>query len=418
MAWFSFLALVALAAGYGWHVRTKGAARSAPIVVRSTTVGGGIVERTIRLTGVTAAERAAALTAPQLFGSRSFGGGHGDFNLLLQELAPAGSFVKKGDQVASFDRLHMSLRLDEHRTNVAIHEAYMRILTAAFEVRRKAQEQKIEKAKGAVDKAELDLKTAPVRSAIQNERFRLVLEEARARYKEYVDQWKWFDDSERSAIRTRELDIKQQRLGLQRAERNLDLMAVRAPIPGILVVQTVHRQGGETAQIQAGDQLYPGHFFAQIVDPGSIVVNAEVNQVDAESMRFGQRARVRFDAYPDLELPARVVSIGVFANSNGFRRAYVKTIPVRLKLERLDQRVIPNFTVSADVTVASEQRASIAPLESIFTDRAGAAPHVFVRTESGWEERGVQLGLRNYVSAAVRGGLKPGEVIAVERPPQ
>jgi multidrug resistance efflux pump len=416
--WLSFLALVALAAGYGWRVRTKGAARSAPIVVRSATVGGGIVERTVRLTGVTAAENAVALTAPQLFGSRSFGGGHGDFNLLLQELAPSGSFVNKGDQVASFDRLHMSLRLDEHRTNVGIHEAYMRILTAAFEVRRKAQEQKISKAKGAMDKAELDLKTAPVRSAIQTERFRLVLEEARARYKEYVDQWKWFDDSERSAIRTLELDIKEQRLGLQRAERNLDRMAVRAPIPGILVVQTVHRHGGETAQIQAGDQLYPGHFFAQIVDPRSIVVNAEVNQVDAESLRFGQRARVRFDAYPDLELPARVVSIGVFANSSGFRRAYVKTIPVRLKLERLDRRVIPNFTVSADVTVASEERASIAPLESIFTDQAGAAPRVFVRTESGWEKRGVQLGLRNHVWVAVRGGLKPGETIAVEPPPR
>jgi HlyD family secretion protein len=414
--WLSSLALVALAAGYGWRVRAKEAARSAPIVVRSATVGGGKVERTIRLTGVTAAENAVALTAPQLFGSRSFGGGHGDFNLRLQELAPAGSFVKKGDQVASFDRLHMSLRLDEHRTNVSMHEAYMRVLTAAFEVRRKAQEQKIGKAKGAVDKAELDLKTAPVRSAIQNERFRLVLEEARARYKEYLDQWKWFDDSELSSIRRLELDVKQQRLGLQRAERNLSLMAIRAPIPGILVVQTVHR-GGENAQIQAGDQLYPGHFFAQLVDPRSIIVNAEVNQVDAESVHFGQRARVRFDAYPDLELPARVVSIGVFANSSGFRRTYVKSIPVRLKLERLDPRVIPNFTVSADVTVASEERASIAPLESIFTDQAGAAPRVFVRTESGWEMRGVQLGLRNHVSAAVRGGLKPGEVIAVERPP-
>ncbi|MCX6635553.1 MAG: hypothetical protein NT090_10805, partial [Acidobacteria bacterium] len=99
LVWLPVLALVALAAGYGWRVRTKEAARSAPIVVRSATVGGGIVERTIRLTGVTAAENAVALTAPQLFGSRSFGGGHGDFNLLLQELAPAGSFVNKGDQV-------------------------------------------------------------------------------------------------------------------------------------------------------------------------------------------------------------------------------------------------------------------------------------------------------------------------------
>jgi multidrug efflux pump subunit AcrA (membrane-fusion protein) len=310
----------------------------------------------------------------------------------------------------------MSLRVDDHRSNVLMHEAYMRVLTAEFEVRRKAQERKVQRAKSVMDKAALDLKTAPVRSAIQIENFRLTLEEARARHKEYVDQWKWFDDSERSAIRRLELDIKEQRLGLQRAERNLERMLVRAPFAGILVLQSIHR-GGEMGQIQAGDQIHPGQSFAQVVDQRSMVVNADVNQVDAERLRLGFTARVRFDAYPDLELPARIVSIGIFANSSGFRRDYVKSIPVRLKFTELDRRVIPNFTVSADVTVAKEEQAAVAPLEGVFTDQPSGLPHVFVRAGTGWEKRFVELGLRNNIEVAVRDGLKPDEVIAVERPP-
>jgi multidrug resistance efflux pump len=410
------LALVALAAGYAWRLRTNQAAKPAPVAVRSVTVRGGVVQQGIRLTGVTAAANAAILIAPQLYGSRNFGGGHADFGLLIQELAAPGSFVNKGDMVASFDRLMMSLRVDDHRVNVASYEAWMRQLTAAFEVRRKAQERKVAIAKGARDKSALNLKTAPVRSAIQSERFRLQLEEDTASYGEIVSQWKWFDDSERSAIRRLELDIKEQRIGLQRAERNLERMDVRAPISGLLVVQSIYR-GTEMAEIQKGDQLFPGLAFAQIVDPRSMVVNAEVNQVDAELLRRGQRARVHFDAYPDLELPARVISVGMFANSGGFRRAYVKSIPVRLKLEETDRRVIPNFTVNADVVTASEESASIAPLESVFMDPSDTAPHVYVRTESGWEERDVELGLRNSVEVAVREGLKAGEVIAAERPP-
>jgi multidrug efflux pump subunit AcrA (membrane-fusion protein) len=410
------LALAALAAGYGWRVWTSRAAKPAPAAVRSVTVRGGVVRQGIRLTGVTAAADAAVLIAPQLYGSRNFSGGHSDFSLLLEELAGPGLFVNQGDMVASFDRLHMRLRLDDHRTNVANYEAWMRMLTAMFEVRRKAQERRVDMAKGARDKAALNLKTAPVRSEIQSERFRLQLEEETARHGELVSQWKWFDDSERSAIRRLALDIKGQRIGLQRAERNLERMEVHAPISGILVVQSIHR-GGEMAEIQKGDRIYPGHVFAQIVDPRAMVVNAEVNQVDAELLHSGQRARVHFDAYPDLELPARVVSVGFFANSGGFRRAYVKSIPVRLKLEEIDRRVIPNFTVSADVVTASEESASIAPLESVFTDPTDATPHVYVRTETGWEERDVELGLRNNVEVAVRGGLKPGEVIAAEQPP-
>jgi multidrug efflux pump subunit AcrA (membrane-fusion protein) len=411
----ALLLLVALAAGYAWRLRINQAAKPAPVAVRSVRVRGGVIQRGIRLTGVTAAANAAVLIAPQLYGSRNFSGGQADFSLLIQELAVPGSFVNKGDMVASFDHLFMSIRLDDHRVNVAGYEAYMRVLTAAFEVRRKAQERKVVMAKGARDKSALNLKTAPVRSAIQSERFRLQLEEDNASYGEIVSQWKWFDDSERSAIRRLELDIKEQRIGLQRAERNLERMEVRAPISGLLVVQSIYR-GSEMAEIRKGDQLFPGHVFAQIVDPRSMVVNAEVNQVDAELLRNGQRARVRFDAYPDLELPARVVSVGMFANASGFRRAYVKSIPVRLKLEETDRRVIPNFTVNADVVTASEESASIAPLESVFMDSSDAAPHVYVRTESGWEERTVELGLRNNVEVAVRDGLKAGEVIAAERP--
>jgi multidrug efflux pump subunit AcrA (membrane-fusion protein) len=416
VVWLVLLTLMALAAGYAWRLRTSQAGKRVPVVVRSVRVRSGVVEQGLRLTGVTAAANAAVLTAPQLFGSRNFAGGHSDFRLTLDDLAVPGSFVNQGDTVASFDRQYMSIRLDDHRANVAMYEAYMRVLTAAFEVRRKAQERRVAVAKGARDKAALNLKTAPVRSAIVSERFRLQLEEETARHEELVSQWKWFDDSERSAIRRLALDIKEQRIGLQRAERNLERMVVRAPIAGIFVVQSIHR-GGEMAEIRKGDQIFPGHVFAQVVDPRAMVVNAEVNQVDAERLRSGQRARVRFDAYPDLELPARVVSVGIFASMGGFRRAYVKSIPVRLKLEETDPRVIPNFTVSADVVTASEEAESIAPLESVFTDPSDAAPHVYVRTESGWEERDVELGLRNNIEVAVRGGLRAGEVIAAERPP-
>lgn len=417
-SWAAVALILILTAAAAWQWRRVAArtARPGPAALRTAKVTFGALEETIRLTGVTGAEHAAALTAPQLYGSRSFGGGHSDFSLLIQELAPGGSYVNKGDQVASFDRQFMSLRLDDHRTNVKMHEAYMRVLTAQFEVRRKAQEQRIRAARGAADKAALNLKTAPVRSAIQSERFRLDFEEWQTRHNALVKEWAWFDDSERSAIRRLELDIKEQRLGLERAERNLERMVVRAPISGILVVQTIHR-GGEMAEIQAGDRVYPGHLFAQVVDPKSIIVHSNVNQVDAERLRRGQRARVRFDAYPGLELPARVIAVGIFASGGGYRRDWVKSIPVRLKLEKTDPRVIPNLTVSADVTLAREEKTAIAPLECLFSDRQGGAPYVFLRDGTVWRKQAVQVGLRNNVFAAVGGSLSPGDVIAAEKPP-
>jgi hypothetical protein len=100
-----------------------------------------------------------------------------------------------------------------------------------------------------------------------------------------------------------------------------------------------------------------------------------------------------------------------------WRPNYMREIPVRLKLDEMDSRVIPDLSASADIALASEKQAAIAPLHAVFRE-ASSAPFVFVRTPSGWRRREIELGLSNHVSAVVRSGLKPGDVVATERPDQ
>jgi multidrug efflux pump subunit AcrA (membrane-fusion protein) len=154
----------------------------------------------------------------------------------------------------------------------------------------------------------------------------------------------------------------------------------------------------------------------QIVDPSSMIVNATVNQTDVERLRIGQKARVRFDAFPDLELPARVYAIGTVAKSSRFRADWVKEMAVALKLEKMDPRVIPDLSVSADVILQSEEAPAVIPREAI-TQNPQGQPYVWARVGSRWERRPIELGVMNNTMAAVRTGLREGEVIALEPPP-
>ncbi len=193
-------------------------------------------------------------------------------------------------------------------------------------------------------------------------------------------------------------------------------MLVKAPLNGIAVAQTIFR-GGDLAQVQEGDQLWPGMMFMTVVDPRSMVVDATVNQADVEQLRIGAKATVRFDAYPDLVLPARVYSVGGIAKPGGQRATYVKEIPVRLKLEKLDPRVIPDLSVAADVVVQSSDAATpMVSLAAVFEDTPGQ-PYVFVRGPQSWSRREVELGVVSNTQASVRSGLKANEVVALERPP-
>ena len=345
------------------------------------------------------------------------GGPGGDFALVLQELIPPGSMVKKGDIVAEFDRQYMLTRLDDYKDSVVQNEANQRSRLAQLDVTRKARLQNIESARGDVERARLDLKTLPVRSAIESERFRLALEEAEARYRQVADEMKLVDISERATLRISEIELQQSKIELQRAEANINRMIIRAPIEGLTVMQQTFR-GAEFGTIQQGDQVSSGQPFMRIVDLRSMVIEASVNQADVEMLRIGQKARVRFDAYPDLELPAHVFSIGAMTKTGGFRGSFIKEIPVRLRLDKLDPRVIPDLTVSADVILeSSPDEHAMVPLQAVFRDSGDAQPYVFVRTPSGWQTREVKLGLANYVTTAVTSGLNRGEVIALQRPP-
>lgn len=341
------------------------------------------------------------------------GGGDSDFSLVLVEVAKPGSHVKKGAIVAEFDRQYQLNRLDDYKATVLQLNANLKHLVADQAVAKEAREQLVRGGKATLDKALLDLKTAEVRSAIEAEDLKLAAEEAEAHYKELLEERKLLEQSQRSELRAAEIDRNQAKIELDRATANVDRMIVRAPMDGVVVMQTIWR-GGDFGQVQQGDQIWPGMTFMQIVDPTSMVIMANLNQVDVESVRLGLKAVARLDAYPGSEFPAHVYGVGAMTKPGVWRPNYMREIPVRLKLERIDDRVIPDLSASSEILLGREEHAAIAPLSAVFQD-PGAHPFVLLRTSAGWQRREIQLGLANHVAAAVRSGLSAGDVVAVER---
>jgi HlyD family secretion protein len=410
--WWLLGGLVVLMAGLAYRFAPAPTQKkNAPSVLRTSVVRRGPVRETIRLTGLTVAQKSATLLTPQMWGVRVHGSQ--DFTQILQKLIPAGSHVRKGEIVAEFDRMYMMNRMDDYKAWVDQHRANLRKLEALLDVRRKAYEQQIRRAKADMDKAELELRRESVYSVIKAEKNRLTLEEYKSRYRQISDEAASVEISEKAAIRATELNLARCLVEFDRAKRNVDRMVVGAPIEGMAVMQTV-RRGSDTAEIQAGDQLAPGQPYMQIVDLASMGVEANLNQVDAERVRIGQKARVQFDAYPGLELPAHVIAVTAFARSRGWRGNYVTEVPIRLQLDAMDKRVIPNFSVSVDLVLQQSEDVVTAPLESVF--RESGKSFAYVRQPAGWEKRELQLGLSNHVAAAVLSGLREGDVLAAELP--
>jgi HlyD family secretion protein len=386
-------------------------------------VSAGSLRTALRVSGSIGALRSATLQAPRILGSRSglnrggdagtAGGRGADFNLVLLTLAKPGTRVKTGDVVAQFDAQNQRDRLDDYRDTVIQLENNVESLMANLSSIKEAHDQSVRSAKADWDKALLDLQTAPALSEIDVEKIKLSVEETEATYKQLVWESSRVEESQQSQIRISQLNLNQAKIELQRAENNVKKMTIESPIDGIAVMASIVRNG-DFGQIREGDQIFAGQPFLSIVDPSSMVLNATVNQTDAEKLALGMKAAVHLDAYPDLELAGTLTGIGALAKASTFREQYVAEIPVRIQIEGTDSRLLPDLTGSADIVLQSVSGSPVVPRSAVFEE--DGHPFVFVRTPDGWKKGLVKPGLESFTNMAIDAGLKPGDVIAMERP--
>jgi multidrug efflux pump subunit AcrA (membrane-fusion protein) len=434
LKWPIAIALLLVAGGLAYYLanRTAFKAGGGPpvITVPTVTVMAGDLNRTIRITGTVEARNYASLTAPRILGSRNNTnrggmGGYGlagpppaggmgpDFTLILLHLVKAGAHVTKGDMVAQFDPTNQLLRLDDYKDALIQSENSIRKMIASLAATKEAHDQTVRAARAAWDQAKLDLRKAPVQSAIDAENAKITAEADDAAYKELVSEDPLVVEQQAAIIRVSELSKAQTNIEEQRAEGNVRRMEIHAPMDGIAVMGSIVRNG-EYGQVREGDQINAGQPFLTIVDPSSMILNATVNQVDAESLRIGMKAVVHLDAYPDIALSGVVEGIGAMAKTSTFRASYVSSIPMRIRIDQSDSRVLPDLTGSADVVLSSVTNALLLPRPAVFEENGGA--FVFVRSAAGWVKKQVELGQKSFTHVAILSGLQKGDVVALTRP--
>ncbi|MBI1401892.1 MAG: HlyD family efflux transporter periplasmic adaptor subunit [Porphyrobacter sp.] len=142
----------------------------------------------------------------------------------------------------------------------------------------------------------------------------------------------------------------------QRANAELALRRteVHAPAAGTIA---------QADRLQVGQQVVPNLPVLTLVRDGSTYVEANFKETDLADMAVGQRAEVRFDAYPDVVLKGRVASIGAGTgsefsvipaqNATGNWVKVTQRVPVRIALEdKSPRRLIAGL--SSEVTVFTD----------------------------------------------------------------
>lgn len=192
----------------------------------------------------------------------------------------------------------------------------------------------------------------------------------------------------------------------------LSKTTIRADGPGLVVYRELFF-GSDKRKPQVGDEVWPNQPLIALPDSSQLIVETRVREADLHKVAASQRVFVRVEAYPDLRLPASVALVGALASTDD-TRAGTKYFPLTIKLSGGDARLRSGMTSRVEIEVTSIPAATIVPAAALF-EKDGAALCYVLRNGTP-EARPVAIAGENGVEAAIRHGLKPGDVLLLTDP--
>jgi len=313
----------------------------------------------LRLKGTTEAVQSRAMLAPTLEGQQVP-------TLTIIHLAPAGTRVKKGDLLAEFDRQA------QMRDFVDKQADYRKLVDQVAEEQAKENaarakdETELKQAEDNLRKAELEVQKAELVSKIDAEKNQESLEEAQATFDQLRETFDLKRKAAQAGIRILEIQRDRTQQTMMHAQANAELMQIHSPIAGVVVLNTIWKQG-TMGEVQEGDQVEPGTPFMQVVNPAAMEVRVMANQQDFPSLRIGQTAKVQLDAYPELVFPAKVEQLAPIGERGSFSDK-VRVFAVIVSIQGNNPKLMPDLAAAVDVdlsggstTASTIQRAGAGP---------------------------------------------------------
>lgn len=219
--------------------------------------------------------------------------------------------------------------------------------------------------------------------------------------------------------------VNQAAQALALAEKNLEDATLRAPIDGIVVVDSGGGAGAAAAAAAAagggaaggapsggvpkeGSAVAPGSPVFTVVDLDALKFSAEVDEADISRIRVGMPAEISLDAFPGEAFETKVARINPAAQSTATGGT---VFVVELALDDTGEDVLLGMKGDVDVEVSSVGSALTIPVEALFSE--GGTDYVYAIQDGVLNKTEITVGATTDTDVEVLDGLSEGDRVAL-----
>jgi HlyD family secretion protein len=176
------------------------------------------------------------------------------------------------------------------------------------------------------------------------------------------------------------------------AATRLDQLSLRAPAAGTII--------GRFAD--PGDTAQAGRAILSLVSGDETRIQTSVDEKNLGYLKLGQAARATTDAYPQRPFDATLTYIAPAVD------AQRGTVDLKLRVDKTQDTLRPDMTVSVEIMTAQEPQALRLPSDAVRRDAAGGA-YALVNRDGRAEKVALTLGLQGIGTTQVVAGLAAGD---------
>lgn len=225
--------------------------------------------------------------------------------------------------------------------------------------------------------------------------------------------------SAEAAVQAAQGRIDQAKATSEGARDTLAKTTVLSPMDGTITAKRVEE--GEVAVVGVLNQ--PGTVLLTVSDMSVVETEMEVDETSIPSVKLGQEARVRIDAYPNRTFEGVVTEVGHSPLISTGAQAAIK-FKVKGQIKNPPEEIKPGLSVQADILTGFRSQALVIPIQALVVRDIELKPGETPRPGAPRDEEGVYLiengkarfqklktGLLGELSLEVLEGLKGGETL-------
>ncbi|MHC1736478.1 MAG: efflux RND transporter periplasmic adaptor subunit [Ignavibacteriaceae bacterium] len=369
-----------------------------------TTIPTYKVKKGVFLVSITESGEVAAKTSVSISTPRVRG------NLKIVYLITQGTFVKAEDTVVRFDPTEAISQLKEAESKLEITLSNRQKLLANQEAQLTSSQSNMGSAELAFELSKLSLEQIQFEAQIKQQEVKLQHKRNELAFTKAKQDFASLKIVQRSELNNLDIEVKQRKSELERAQRDLEQLTLKAPADGLVVYETNWSTG---RKIALGDTPWSGMTIVTIPDLTFMQSITYVNEVDVSKVRAGIEVLVKLDAFQDSTFKgiiSSVASLGKIKDNN----SSIKVFEIAVDIKSQSEILKPGMTTSNKIIINQIPNSIFIPHESIF--EKDGKKIVYVKNGPGFDERVIELGEKSEDFVIVKSGLEDEEELALRDP--